>query len=328
MFSFKQKTFLITGGTGTFGEAFVRLVLTQKLPVKKLIILSRDEYKQYEMQRKFPQQVYPQLQFVLGDIRNKDQMFAICKGVDVIIHAAAFKQLLAGEINPEEFIRTNTYGTENLMEAATFHEVPYVVGLSTDKAVKPTSLYGATKLCMEKIMVAANSRTETIKSFVVRLGNIFGSRGSVVPLFKEKKSEGLLPITHEEMTRFSTTAEASALFTLNSLAWAQGGEILVPRISSYRVKDLAEVIAPGSHWEVTGIRTGEKIHETLIAAEESPRTVAMEPYFAILPTQKLKEYYVGLGGESVPLNFTYTSNKNDRLLSHTDLSALLEVDMS
>ncbi len=324
MFDLHNKSFLITGGTGTLGEALVKYMLQQNLPVKQIVIFSRDEYKQYEMRRRFPQSHYPQLQFVIGDICNPRHVDKICKGIDVIIHAAALKQLLAGEDNPTAFVHTNILGTENLMSAALLSAVPYFIGLSTDKAVKPTSLYGATKLCAEKIIVASNRTTETTRCYVVRLGNLLGSRGSVIPLFLEKKGSGSFPITHEEMTRFSITPEASVSFVLDSLQWASGTEIFVPKMSSYHVKDLAKAIDPTAQWQTTGLRTGEKIHETLISHEESIRTIDMGHYYAVLPSDALKKNYTALGGKPVPGHFSYTSSNNESFLSQEDLKHLIK----
>ena len=237
---FKNKSILITGGTGSFGKKFVKTILKNNKDLKKLIIFSRDELKQYEMARNFPQQQYPSIRFFIGDVRDKERLETACKGVDYIIHAAALKQVPAAEYNPIEFIKTNIYGASNVIEAAISAKVKKILALSTDKAAAPINLYGATKLCSDKLFIAANNYagTNDISFSVVRYGNVMNSRGSIIPFFKEEVKKGFIPVTDTRMTRFNITLEESVDFVLNCLKVSRGGEIFVPKIPSYKVSDL------------------------------------------------------------------------------------------
>jgi len=280
------KTILITGGTGSFGKKMVQIILQNYTP-KKLIILSRDELKQFEMAQKWSPHKYPFLKFVIGDIRDKDRLMRVFHGVDYIIHAAALKQVPAAEQNPEEFIKTNVQGAMNIIDAALYNNVKKVVALSTDKACNPINLYGATKLCSDKLFIAANvySGDDRTKFLVVRYGNVLGSRGSVIPFFKERAQTGVLPITDAKMTRFWITLDQTVHFVFMSLTKSKGGELFIPRIPSMKIVDLATAIAPECKQEIVGIRPGEKVHETLIGEDEARNTVEFkECYVEPMPS--------------------------------------------
>lgn len=274
------KTILITGGTGSFGREFCRIVLKEYTP-KKLIVLSRDELKQYEMAQEFTQ---PNIRFFLGDVRDRDRLYRAFDNVDLVVHAAALKQVPAAEYNPLEVIKTNVMGTANVIDAAIDRNVSKAIFLSTDKAVDPIGLYGSSKLCADKLVVSANaySGVHNTKFAVLRWGNVVGSRGSVVPLFKERAARGtFLPITHPEMTRFWITLTQAVHFALDSLDRMEGSEIFVPKIRSTSILDLAEAIAPELPKQIIGIRPGEKMHEALISEAEARDTIDCGAYFAI-----------------------------------------------
>ena len=289
------KSILITGGTGSLGRALVAEIYARWPDIKRLVVFSRDELKQYQMQQEFPEREYPALRFFLGDVRNRDRLRRAFNRVDVVIHAAALKQVPAAEYNPMEFIHTNVIGAENVVEAAIDTGVKTLVALSTDKASAPINLYGATKLCSDKLFVAAKNYAGTnLKSAVVRYGNVMASRGSVIPFFLASAKTGVLPVTHPDMTRFNITLEEGVDLVLWALENTQGGEIFVPKIPSYKVTDLAEAIGPSCRQEIVGIRPGEKIHEEMITVSDSYFTVDLGKYFAVLrsPAESGAEYLI------------------------------------
>ena len=328
----ENASILITGGTGSFGKRFVRRLLRDFPKVKKIIIFSRDEFKQFQMQREFPPEKYPQMRFFLGDIRDKDRLYRAFEGVDYVVHTAALKQVPILEYNPIEAVKTNILGAQNIIEAAIDKGVKKVIALSTDKAVNPVNLYGATKLAMEKLLTAANAYVgakDTCFS-VVRYGNVVGSRGSVIPYFKKLVEEGNkeLPITDERMTRFWITFDDAIDLVLFALKEAVGGEVFVPYIPSMKIVDLAKAICPDCSFRIIGIRPGEKIHETLISEDEARHTVKVKvgerTYFVILPEfgfegRSLKKWK----GERLPDGFVYRSDKNDWWLFVEDLRNLI-----
>lgn len=311
-----NKTVLITGGTGSFGKQFIKTILERYPNVKKIIIFSRDELKQFELKQKYPHNDYPQLRFFIGDVRDRNRMIQACEGVDVIIHAAAIKQVDTAEYNPTECIRTNVDGADNVINAALSCGVKNVVALSTDKACAPINLYGATKLASDKLFAAANNikGSKDIRFSVVRYGNVMGSRGSVIPFFMKKKEEGVLPITHEEMTRFNISLQDGVNMVMYALENHLGGEIFVPKIPSYRILDIAEAIAPECETKVVGIRPGEKLHEEMITDTDSLNTIDLGKYYAILPsvsfTYTEDEYLEHHKAEKVPFGFKYNSGTN------------------
>lgn len=309
------KTVLVTGGTGSFGKKFVETVLHKYPEIKKLIVFSRDELKQFEMSQVFPASKYKAIRYFIGDIRDPERVKRAFEGVDIVIHAAALKQVPAAEYNPMEFIKTNIMGAENVINAAFDTGVKNVVALSTDKAAAPINLYGATKLCSDKLFIAANNIKghRDLKFSVVRYGNVIGSRGSVIPFFLKQKNSGVLPITHTDMTRFNITLEEGVDLVLYAIENAFGGEVFVPKIPSYRITDVATAIAPNCKQEIVGIRPGEKIHEEMITETDSLNTVEMEKYYAILPSNpawKLDEFMNKFKAKNVPLGFRYNSGEN------------------
>ena len=318
---FTDKSILITGGTGSFGKMCVKILLENFKP-KKIIVFSRDELKQFEMQQVFSPEKFPCMRYFIGDVRDKERLYRALRGGDYIIHAAALKQVPAAEYNPTECIRTNITGAENIVNVAADVGVKKVVALSTDKAVAPVNLYGATKLCSDKLFIAANAFTacDTVFS-VVRYGNVMGSRGSVIPFFiKQRENGGPLTITDNRMTRFWITLEESVHMVLKSFQIAGGGEVLVPKIPSMKITDLAEAIAPGMPTQEVGIRPGEKLHETMITAEDSRHTIDIGDYYIIKPETF---QYRGPEGNPVPEGFTYNSGTNDEWLSVPQLRSTL-----
>ena len=311
-----NKTVLITGGTGSFGKQFIKTILERYTDVKKIIIYSRDELKQSVIKQQYPHYEYPQLRFFIGDVRDKERLKQACEGVDVIIHAAAIKQVDTAEYNPTECIRTNVDGAENVIHAALACGVKDVVALSTDKACAPINLYGATKLASDKLFAAANNirGSKDIRFSVVRYGNVMGSRGSVIPFFIGKKAEGVLPITHEEMTRFNISLQDGVNLVMFALENHLGGEIFIPKIPSYRILDVAEAVAPECEKRIVGIRPGEKLHEEMITDTDSLNTIDLGPYYAILPsvsfTYTEEEYMRHHKAEKVPFGFKYNSGTN------------------
>lgn len=319
---------LVTGGTGSFGKAFVRRVLNDYPDIRRLVIFSRDELKQFEMSQEFSEQKYPALRYFLGDVRDADRLRRALEGIDIVIHAAALKQVPAAEYNPFECIKTNVLGAQNLIEACLDSGVRKVVALSTDKAAAPINLYGATKLCSDKLFVAANNirGNRDISFSVVRYGNVMGSRGSVIPFFLEKRRTGVLPITDPAMTRFNISLTEGVEMVLWAVEHAIGGEILVPKIPSYRITDVANAIAPECRQQVVGIRPGEKIHEEMITASDSHNTVDIGKYFAILPSsdQALREAWLSRqGSQAVPAGFSYNSGSNPTFLTVAQLQELI-----
>ena len=312
-----NKVVLITGGTGSFGKKFIETILVRFPAVKKIIIFSRDELKQSDLKQKYPEREYPQLRFFIGDVRDKERLKRACEGVDVIIHAAAIKQVDTAEYNPTECIRTNIDGAENVIYAALDCGVKDVVALSTDKACAPINLYGATKLVSDKLFTAANNirGSKDIKFSVVRYGNVMGSRGSVIPFFMNKKSDGALPITHPDMTRFNISLQAGVDMVMYALDRHLGGEIFVPKIPSYRILDIAEAIAPGCETLVVGIRPGEKLDEEMITDTDSLNTIDLGKYYAILPsvsfTHSEDDYLVHHKAKKVSFGFRYNSGTNE-----------------
>lgn len=315
-----QKSILVTGGTGSFGKKFVETVLTKYPDVKRLVIYSRDELKQYEMAQQFSPQKYKSIRYFIGDVRDAERLKRACEGIDIIVHAAALKQVPAAEYNPMECIKTNIFGAENVINAALDCGVKDVVALSTDKAAAPINLYGATKLCSDKLFVAANNMKgwRDLKFSVVRYGNVIGSRGSVVPFFLEKRKEGVLPITHPEMTRFNISLEEGVDLVMHALEFAWGGEIFVPKIPSYKITDVATAIGPDCEQKIVGIRPGEKLHEEMITETDSLSTIELEKYYVIVPTTpkwSQEEYLETFKGKMVEPGFKYNSGTNDDWMS-------------
>lgn len=314
------KTVLITGGTGSFGKKFVETILRDYPAVKKIIIYSRDELKQFELKQKYPEQKYHQLRYFIGDVRDLERLTRACEGVDVIIHAAAIKQVDTAEYNPEECIKTNVHGAQNVIKAALATGVQHVVALSTDKACAPINLYGATKLTSDKLFVAANniSGTKPIKFSVVRYGNVMGSRGSVIPFFMNKRDSGAteLPITDMQMTRFNISLEAGVALVMFAIGHHLGGEIFIPKIPSYHIADVAKAIAPNLPLKEIGIRPGEKLHEEMITTTDALNTIDLGDYYAILPSVSYKhlreEFIEHHHAEPVPEGFHYSSDKNTK----------------
>ncbi|MGL4516022.1 MAG: UDP-N-acetylglucosamine 4,6-dehydratase (inverting) [Shewanella sp.] len=311
-----NKKVLITGGTGSFGKQFIKTILERYQQVKRIVIFSRDELKQSELRLTYPQKDYPQLRFFIGDVRDQHRMVQACEGIDVIIHAAALKQVDTAEYNPTECIRTNIDGAENVINAALQCGVKDVVALSTDKACAPINLYGATKLTSDKLFTAANNikGSRDIRFSVVRYGNVMGSRGSVIPFFMKKRAEGVLPITHQDMTRFNISLQDGVNMVMYALQHHLGGEIFVPKLPSYRIMDIAEAIAPECKTELVGVRPGEKLHEEMITDTDSLNTIDLGKYYAILPSVSFNhteiDYLKHHHAHKVPFGFKYNSGTN------------------
>ena len=325
----KNKTILITGGTGSFGRELTENLISNYKNIKKLIIYSRDELKQYEMSKIYPKKKYPFIRFFLGDIRDIDRLIYATQEVDYIIHAAALKQVDTAEYNPFEFVKTNIIGAQNLVQAALTNNVKKLIALSTDKAVSPINLYGATKLCSDKIFVAANNHkgSKDTSFSVVRYGNVANSRGSVIPLFKSLKSKGnFFPITDMEMTRFNITLEQSVEMVIWTIKNAKGGEVVVPKIPSLRIKDLVKAIDPQKKIKIIGIRPGEKIHEDLISSHDAINTIDIGRYYIILNPldDRLRKYYAkNFKSKKVKKNFYYNSHENLQYLSISDIKKII-----
>ncbi len=314
---------LITGGTGSLGRELTRRILGGTRDTD-ILIYSRDEFKQYEMRYTFSEQDRSRLRFFLGDVRDRDRLTRAMERVDYVVHAAALKQVPAAEYNPFEFVKTNVHGAENVINAALDNDVKHVVALSTDKAATPINLYGATKLCSDKLFVAGNSYSgrRPTRFSVVRYGNVVGSRGSVIPFFLRKRKEGVLPITHPDMTRFWITLEQGAAMVLNALRMMKGGEIWVPRIPSMRIVDLAKAIAPECAQKIVGIRPGEKLHEIMVPMDDGRDTVAFSEYFVICPAGKsvVMETHLQDGGERCSDRFFFSSDQNDHWMDTDSLA--------
>jgi UDP-N-acetylglucosamine 4,6-dehydratase (inverting) len=325
----ESSSILVTGGTGSFGKAFVGAVLKRFPRIHRLVVFSRDELKQYEMAQVFGDHDYPGIRYFLGDVRDEDRLARAFEGIDTVVHAAALKQVVAAEYNPFEFIRTNVLGANNVVNACLRAGVKRVVALSTDKACAPINLYGATKLCSDKQFVAANNikGRRDLRFSVVRYGNVMGSRGSVIPFFLQRRSTGVLPITHPEMTRFNISLEEGVELVLWAIESAWGGEVFVPKLPSYRITELAKAIAPACDVKVVGVRPGEKIHEEMITASDSPNTVDLGRCYAILPGAPggytAEDYCARTGAKHVREGFSYQSGTNERFLTVEEIRALI-----
>jgi len=328
MMNLNGKSLLITGGTGSFGKEFVKTILDKWPDIKRLVIYSRDEQKQYVMAQEFPENKFPQLRFFIGDVRDYERLKRACQGIDYIIHAAAMKHVHIAEYNPDECVKTNIGGAEHVIRAALETSVEKVVALSTDKACAPINLYGATKLTSDKLFIAANNIRghKSIKFSVVRYGNVMGSNGSVMPFFLKKRKEGILPITDPKMTRFNISLAEGVEMVLHALETAWGGELFVPKIPSYKITDVAEAIAPDCEQKVVGIRPGEKIHEEMITASDSFSTYDLGKYYAILPQSpvwNLEEYIKHFNATKVNEGFCYNSGTNTEWLTVEKLRELI-----
>jgi UDP-N-acetylglucosamine 4,6-dehydratase/5-epimerase len=329
-----NKNILITGGTGSFGKCFIETVLQHYLP-NKLIVYSRDELKQFEMQQKYPNVSGGPMRYFIGDVRDLPRLSRAMEGVDIVIHTAALKQVPAAEYNPFEAVKTNIIGGQNVIDAANYAKVKKVIALSTDKAAAPINLYGATKLCSDKLFVAANnySGTDKINFSVVRYGNVMGSRGSVIPFFLDRKDSGVLPITDERMTRFNITLQKGVDFVLDCLKKMWGGELFVPKIPSYKILDVAEAIAPNCKKEIVGIRPGEKLHEEMITETDSLNSVEFEGYFVVLPStplwniEKFKAESDSSIGKICEYGFSYNSGTNTKFLSVEEIREFINTEL-
>ena len=310
-----NKSILITGGTGSLGKELVKTILERWPDVKRLVVYSRDEQKQFLMAQDYPDHEYPAIRYFIGDVRDYERLKRAMNGIDCVIHAAAMKHVHIAEYNPDECVKTNIGGAENVIRACLETNVTQVVALSTDKACAPINLYGATKLTSDKLFIAANNikGTKNIAFSVVRYGNVMGSNGSVIPFFLKKRHEGFLPVTDTSMTRFNISLEEGVDMVLHALETAWGGELFVPKIPSYRITDVAEAVAPNCPIKVTGIRPGEKIHEEMITSSDAFSTYDLGKYYVILPQVPafdLADYIEQFGAKKVPIGFNYTSNDN------------------
>ena len=332
-----EKSVLITGGTGSFGKRFVSTVL-ERYRTKKLIIYSRDELKQYEMSQVWPADADQKIRYFVGDVRDLPRLSMAMKGVDVVIHAAALKQVPTAEYNPFEVVKTNILGSQNVIEASLAANVARVIALSTDKAAAPVNLYGATKLTADKLFIAANNYSGDHKTTfsVVRYGNVMGSRGSVIPLFLSRKDHGVLPITDERMTRFNITLQEGVDFVLKALERMWGGELFVPRLPSYRIMDVAKAIAPDCDTEIVGIRPGEKLHEEMITTTDAINTATFDDCYVVMPESQYinfdKHKYVSEAaatpGKMCEDGFSYNSLMNDHFLTVQELRFLLSRELA
>ena len=325
----ENKTILITGGTGSFGKAFVRTILERYPNIPRLVIFSRDELKQFEMAQEFRDQDFPGLRYFLGDVRDQNRLRRALEGIDIVVHAAALKQVPAAEYNPMEFIHTNVLGAENVIQACLDTDVKRVVALSTDKAAAPINLYGATKLCSDKLFIAANNikGKRELSLSAVRYGNVMGSRGSVIPFFLNKRHEGVIPITDPNMTRFNILLQEGVEMVLWTIENGVGGEIFVPKIPSYRITDVAKAIAPNCEHRIVGIRPGEKVHEEMITSADSLTTVDLGKYYAILPitnSYNVESYCDRMNATPVKPGFNYNSGENDQFMTVEEIRELIQ----
>lgn len=329
MLDLNEKSILITGGTGSFGKQFVKTIFQRWPKVKKIIIYSRDEQKQFQMAMEYPQNSFPAIRFFIGDVRDFERLKRAFEGVDYVIHAAAMKHVHIAEYNPDECVKTNIGGAENVIRASLETGVKNVVALSTDKACAPINLYGATKLASDKLFIAANNikGNHEIKFSVVRYGNVMGSNGSVIPFFLQKKLQGKLPITDPNMTRFNISLEDGVEMVLHALETAWGGELFVPKIPSYRITEVAEAIGPNCEKPIIGIRPGEKIHEEMITSSDSFTTYDLGKYYAIIPqipTWELESFITHFKATKVPEGFKYNSGENTEWLSVDEIRSLIK----
>ncbi|SDW74664.1 UDP-N-acetylglucosamine 4,6-dehydratase (inverting) [Aequorivita viscosa] len=324
----ENKSILITGGTGSLGKALTQHILSRYPKVKKLVIYSRDEQKQFQMALEYPSDKFPQIRFLIGDVRDAERLKRAFKDIDFVIHAAAMKHVPIAEYNPDECVKTNIHGAQNVINACLETGVNRVVALSTDKACAPINLYGATKLASDKLFVAANNITgwNPIRFSVVRYGNVMGSNGSVIPFFINMKKEGVLPITDSEMTRFNISLQGGVDMVMHALEHAWGGEIFVPKIPSYKIMDVAEAIGPECEHKVVGIRPGEKVHEEMITPSDSFYTYDLGKYYTILPSRpkwKLDDFVKTFDAKKVPNGFAYNSGTNDEWETVDSLRSLI-----
>ena len=322
------KSILITGGTGSFGQRFARKILRDHPEISRIVVFSRDELKQYEMSCKYEFRDNPRLRFFIGDVRDLHRLARALEGIDIVIHAAALKQVPAAEYNPFECIKTNVLGAQNVIEACLDSKVKKVVALSTDKAAAPINLYGATKLCSDKLFTAANQIVgdRKLRFSVVRYGNVMGSRGSVIPLFLEKKKEGVLPITNPQMTRFNISLDEGVEMVLWALNNMEGGEIFVPKIPSYRITDVAKAVCPDCEQIVVGSRPGEKLHEEMITESDSFNAVDLGKYFAVLPStagREIDDYAERKSGSRAQPGKAYRSDNNPDFLAPAEINRLI-----
>ena len=324
------KSVLITGGTGSFGKKMVATLLEKYPNVRRIVVYSRDELKQYEMAQVFSVDTYPQMRYFIGDVRDRDRLRRAMEGVDYVFHAAALKQVPAAEYNPFEAIKTNVLGAQNVIETAIDGHVKKIVALSTDKAAAPINLYGATKLCSDKLFVSANNfkGSADIRFSVVRYGNVMGSRGSVIPFFMKQREKGVIPITDTRMTRFNITLQEGVDLVLYALTHMWGGEIFVPKIPSYRILDVAEAVAPECPREIIGIRAGEKLHEEMVTETDALNTLEFKEHFVILPSMQLWDidrYMETFEGRYCAPGFRYCSGTNSEWLTVEDLRRLIRL---
>lgn len=324
-----NKSILITGGTGSLGKELTKTILTKWPDIKRLVIYSRDEQKQYQMAQEFPEKTFSAIRYFIGDVRDLERLKRAFNGIDYVIHAAAMKHVHIAEYNPDECVKTNIGGAENVIKAALSSNVTKVVALSTDKACAPINLYGATKLTSDKLFIAANNirGKQDIKFSVVRYGNVMGSNGSVIPFFMNKRNEGVLPITDPNMTRFNISLQGGVDMVLHALDQAWGGELYVPKIPSYKILDVAQAIGPDCEHKVIGIRPGEKVHEEMITASDSFATYDLGKYFVILPQTtnwSLDEFIKKFNAKLVPQGFNYTSGDNTEWETVESLRSLIK----